>query len=328
MGAWARPNIDIRKATEYGIVRLFAEFQIGKDSDMSGRHVFLQVGNWLVGNTSDVFHQGVGRPEQFDEGLGSIGDPFVSRVVQVRYTFDLGNGVQVNVAIEDPARFEGDTINSHWNKISDTRNEGPDFAANIKVSTTWGKIGASVKVHQEAFMLDCGGWCANNASRREWVWAALLGGQFNIGPNDTLKAMGGYADGYMKMLENGAIGSIGLAEGSKTEKVTGWSVVGGWTHNWSSTLRSTFAGAYVSNDYGGINCEGFSGVGAGCLQGAILNATNVWGNLIWTVVDGFDLGLEVMWLSNERMFLTGGHDSREKERANAVVGGITASASY
>jgi len=327
MGAWARPNIDIRKATEYGIVRLFAEFQIGKDSSMSGRHVFLQVGNWLVGNTSDVFHQGVGRPEQFDEGLGSIGDPFVSRVVQVRYTFDLGNGVQVNVAIEDPARFEGDTINSHHNVISDSRNEGPDVAANIKVSTTWGKIGASVKAHQESFWLSCTVVCGDNINRREWVWAALLGVQLNVGPNDTLKAMGGYADGYLKMLENGAAGGIGLAGhfATPTVKATGWSIVGGWTHKWSGTLRSTFAGAYVENDYHNINCEGLAG---DCLDGAILNATNVWGNLIWTVVDGFDLGLEVMWLHNKRVWYDGNRLPDYTDTGSAVVAGVTASASY
>jgi hypothetical protein len=78
--------------------------------------------------------------------------------------------------------------------------------------------------------------------------------------------------------------------GESVDAVTGWSVVAGWEHYWSETLRSTFAGSYVDNDYPDDPTGS-----------AIDTAMSVWANLIWTAAPKLDIGVEVIWGRNERM---------------------------
>ena len=249
MGAQGRINVDIRQATEFGVVRAFIEtWATDAHTPSSGtfglRHAFIQVGNWLMGKTWSTFRSSAGTPELFVDSHSAVGDQRTVRIAQVRYTFKLSNGVTVNVALEDPAPFAGAFEGSH---ITDSRNEVPDFVANIQIKGSWGKAQASVAVHENSGI----GFLGGNSSRRPVGWAALLGLALDVPGTmgDVIYLTGQYADGAMSRIDTGAAHSISDTATLSTEKISGWSVVGGWEHYWSKTLRSTIAGSHVRNDY-------------------------------------------------------------------------------
>ena len=291
MGALGRFNIDIRNATEFGVVRAFMEFEAGDTNSSTGgpanlRHAFIQIGNWLMGKTWSTFRSSAGTPEVFVDAFGAPGDQAVVRVVQLRYTFKAGNGVTVNVAIEDPAFFRNAYAGT--GHISDSSNQLPDFVANIQVAGSWGKAQASVAVHQHAGT----GFLAPSVNRRPVGWAALLGIALNVPGTmgDVIYLEGTYADGHMGAIDTGAARSISDVAAGGTERISGWALVGGWEHYWSETLRSTLAASHVRNDYH----ADFHVAGT-----EIARATSVWGNLVWTLVKGLDVGVEVIWVRNE-----------------------------
>jgi len=331
MSVWARPYFDVRRATELGIVRLFADFQINEDAGIAGRHAFIQIGNWLLGNTTTVFYQSIGRVDLFDEGFGAPGRASPGRVVQVRYTFNAGNGVTVIVALQDPAGRD-EFIDSDWDTIADGRNEAPDFAANASVKGSWGALGANVLVHQHSFKVTDGPFAGTDVtSDREIGWAAWLGGEVNLGPNDTLLVAVAYSDGLASALSTGAAGDLGIRDGTSYEGVVSWSVSGGWEHQWSPTFGSVLAAGYAENDYGSIDPDMCSHGAGDCgwasgLHEGILEAVAVWGSLIWSPVENLDLGVTVMWGQNDRVIFHNG--SVSVETSDAIGAGFTATVGY
>ncbi|MDP2619477.1 MAG: DcaP family trimeric outer membrane transporter [Hyphomicrobiales bacterium] len=290
MGAQGRLNFDIRNATEFGVVRAFIEMWATDNNGNSGgnftlRHAFIQIGNWLMGKTWSTFRSGPGTPEQHIEVFAAVGDQRTVRAVQIRYTFNVGNGVTINVAIEDPAFMQGgDFEGSH---IIDSRNEVPDFVANIQIKGSWGSAQLSGAVHQASGT----GFLAPNVNRREVGWATMLSVAIDVPGTmgDVIYLAGAYADGHMGAIDTGApySWSDNLPGGSVS--ISGWAVVGGWEHYWSQTLRSTIAASHANNDYDAdfhnvLNID---------------TATSVWANLVWTIVPQLDLGVEVVWTQNK-----------------------------
>lgn len=322
MDALARFNIDIRKPSEFGIVRIFMEFEANDSNSSSGtgpnfRHGFVQIGRFLIGKTWSTFRSFAGTPEVFCDCFGAVGDQATVRVVQLRYTFQVGNGVTINVAIEDQAFFVGnyDTDNFpvallDWGGdgldtfalLRDSRNEMPDFVANIQVSGTWGKFQLSGALHQESYQLRQG-FClifscfqvGPTKNDRDLGWAVMASLAINVPRTmgDVIYLSGGYADGHVGALDTGAAFAwhphwFHAGVPGSVEATTAWQVAGGWEHYWRSDLRSTFAASHVSNDY------------PNWITGpAIDNATSVWANLVWTAAPKLDIGVEVMWVRND-----------------------------
>jgi len=292
MGARGRFNIDIRNATEFGIVRGFMEFEATDTNSNSGgsvgfRHGFIQIGNWLMGKTWSTFRSAAGTPEVFSEPLGAVGDQRTVRIVQLRYSFKLGNGVTVNVAIEDPA--------FHWtngalDQATFSRHEAPDFVANIQVTGSWGKAQLSGAVHQASMITTVG----VIRSEREIGWATMASLALNVPGTmgDVIYLAASYADGHVTAIDTGAAfgwhAHTAGHGGGAVDAVTAWAVVVGWEHYWMENLRSTVAASYVDNDYP-----------ATPPASVIDNATSVWANLIWTLSKGLDVGVEVIWGQNE-----------------------------
>jgi len=295
LSGWVRAYIDIRKASELGIVRLFGEFQVGeKGAAVGSRHVFIQLGNWLAGFTTSTQHQGYGRPTLFSESFGIPGDPeSVPRVSQLRYTFKAGNGVEVNLAIEDPATNDGG-----YDALTASRNDIPDAAANIKVKTTWGGFGIGAAVHQHSAT----GFGGANNSRRPVGWGVIAGTDVNITPDDTLMVQGSFGHGFKGTTDNGEAFNIGQVggpgSGTATTKTKTWGIVGGWEHGWGGDVTTTVAASYIENDYDGAD-SGLIGGFAAFHPTATIKTTSVWVNIVKTLVPGVDLGLEVLWGDRE-----------------------------
>lgn len=294
-GTQAIINLDVRQATQYGIVRVFIELAAYDDAGNDGgpanlRHGFIQVGNWLMGKTWSTFFAGGMWPEYFGIGnhLVPLGVPLV-RNNQVRYTASLAPGTTVSIAIEDPARYDaagasglgGVAVPGVIGAVA-SRNEMPDIVANIATAGSWGRAQLSVAAHQYSYMDGIG------MSHRPWTWAIMAAAVFNVPSmgKDTIHVQLGYTEGFQAAFTtHGATFSILQVAGGATFLTDSFVVVAGYRHFWSDTLRSSIGVSYWDHDYD-------PAVVIGTDRDTVMM---VWGNLIWTPVPRLDLGVEVMY---------------------------------
>ncbi|AWC24820.1 Putative outer membrane protein y4fJ precursor [Aminobacter sp. MSH1] len=117
--ALARLNFDARSETEYGTFRRFIEIEGRLDSGDGAsaftlRHAYFELGGLLVGFTDTLYDGDLAG--EFDSGGGS-------RIHQIRYTFDAGNGIAVSAGLEEADNNEDYT---------------PNLAGKVSISQGWG----------------------------------------------------------------------------------------------------------------------------------------------------------------------------------------------
>jgi hypothetical protein len=282
MGAQGRLNVDVRSASELGLVRAFIEGEF-KDANVNTggafnmRHAFVQVGQVLFGKTDSTFLFKY-TPDNFATAVKKAPGYHDTRVVQFRYSQKLGNGVQLDIALEDPARLAG----AYTGGPVASADQVPDVVGRVSVKGSWGAAQIAFAAHQQSFIF--------GRSEREWGWAGNAGIMLvldSLGlPKDKFFLQGNYSDGHSRALRIGTSLSVGATGvGFATDKVTGVSVLGGLEHHWSKTLRSTIAAGYADIDYNAIAVVATS----------LETSAAIWGNLIWSPVKGLDIGVEVMW---------------------------------
>ncbi len=271
----ARVNFDARTVTEYGTVRGFIEVQASdNDSNTSGslnlRHAYVQFGNWTFGKTWSTFLHLASSPDASDP-FTLVGDNFIRRN-QIRYTQSFGQGVSLSVAIEDPNynRPTFDTANGVYTPVFlpggalvNDSNSLPDVVAALNVSGNWGEAQISGALHQNNFSSYYGTtppFASFNDSELGW---AILGGlvintpMTGEGDAITLKAV--YTDGASQYM-GGNTGYQYFQSGTTnviwgncafpgyneciTDTVTSWSVLGSFTHGWTSTVSTTIGAGY------------------------------------------------------------------------------------
>jgi len=83
-----------------------------------------------------------------------------------------------------------------------------------------------------------------------------------------------------------------LVSGGSCQQQWGWDLTGAYKHYWLPALASAFHGSYLQVDFPRNALDGFGGgVGVSNLKEARFGA-----NLVWTPVEGFDIGAEFMYV--------------------------------
>ena len=324
MNAQARLNFDARTATELGTIRTYVEMQADDgNSSTSGpfnlRHAFIQVGNWTFGKTWALLGHGDSAPEAtWYVGAGFIGDPY-GRVVQVRYTMPLGNGMSLAVALEDPKFGQAGDYAYNW--LSQTtgttgvvapfgaqeRDEVPAVTAALSFSGDWGsaQIGGGIRQNVYAERATAasgsgaltGAW--NGVSDRDVGWRVDAGVAFNLSEMILLTARGYYASGY-NAHSSIALGDIVWDAGLNVigDDVDEWMVMGGIHVRWTPTVRSTLAVAYAEASTGGT-------LGGASVPGGLVapiagfydvQVLQVLANVFWSPVPRLNIGFEVSYI--------------------------------
>ena len=98
----SRLNIDLRSPWPFGTLRTFVEADFAGDGAAARlRHAYMQTSRWLFGQTWSTFDDPEAQPTELDfEGLNAISR---FRQAQIRYNRDLRDGLNLALAIEDPA---------------------------------------------------------------------------------------------------------------------------------------------------------------------------------------------------------------------------------
>ncbi|TFV76262.1 porin [Bradyrhizobium frederickii] len=223
-------NVDTRTATEYGVVRTYADTIFSYDSqNVTGSnpstfstgsatlglyHAFIQFAGFTFGRTVSIFDAPwqsypAGGPDTIPGGSNHV-----TGINQVAYTADFGQGITASIALEDPttqsngqgnlwninaanaATFvQGVYGNNGW---GGTRS--PDIVGAVRVDQAWGLAQFSVAAHE----LHSGYYGTTEPTGHpsdKWGWAvqgALSIKNIPTGAGDSINLQAVYTDGMSR----------------------------------------------------------------------------------------------------------------------------------
>jgi hypothetical protein len=220
-------TVDTRTATEYGVVRTFADMVFSWDStNVTGSnpsaisagaaslglyHAFIQFAGFTFGRTVSIFDAPwqsypAGGPDTLPGGSNNV-----TGVNQVTYTAQFGNGVSGSVSLQDMTTAAGGQSNL-WNLSGATaanmvqgiygNNDwggirAPDIVGQLRVDQAWGLAQLSVVGHN---MHSAYYGATELTGHPEDKWGFAVQGALSIkniptGPGDSINLQAVYTDG-------------------------------------------------------------------------------------------------------------------------------------
>ncbi|MET4800475.1 porin [Bradyrhizobium sp. LB11.1] len=220
-------NVDTRTATEYGVVRTYADMVFTYDtSNVTGSspsaispsapalglfHAFIQFAGFTFGRTVSIFDAPwqsypAGGPDSIPGGSNHV-----NGVNQAAYTADFGQGITASLALEEETTASNGQSNL-WNVSAGTASQfvtgvyganswggtrSPDIIGAVRVDQAWGLAQLSVVAHD----LHAGYYGATEVSGHpedKWGWAVQ--GSLSIkniptGAGDNINLQAVYTDG-------------------------------------------------------------------------------------------------------------------------------------
>ena len=285
----ARFNLteDTRTATEYGVLRTYANLQMdwtgGGTSALSGGNpvevdfAFLQFAGFTIGKAvSEYDPQWALTKPTISSGLFQ-GSNDGTGIPQIAYTATFGNGVSGTISLEDaqPYRTAG-LVNTSFNFIApwqaNTLPSGtygdpsfagnavagdhvPDVVGNLRLDQAWGSLhfaAAAHEVHGTYYTS-----ADSNSGHPDSTYGYAVTGAFELknlptGAGDSLKAEAGFAHGAAKYIFGGTIDTAGAGRFAAA----------------SGTNGGTMAFGYVLDGvYSGTN---------GAINGTNISLSNAW----------------------------------------------------
>jgi opacity protein-like surface antigen len=253
----ARLNFDARTATEFGTLRSFIRFRFTDTSpagDVEGgdlRSGFVQFAGITAGMTSSFF--------DFWTGYSTYANhqPFISdksTQLLLGYSFAVGNGVTLNVSIEDQGDNDYDD-GAGFVILSNAAEGGqvlPDLVASVRVDQGWGSaqvMGAVKEIRSALGNVDA-----------EYGWAIGAGVEVNvpmIGSGTRVALQGAWAEGAVDYITNDNFveyGPTGVGHFSGTVVGTGisksemWAINGGVRFGVAPNVTVAIDGGYTDFD--------------------------------------------------------------------------------
>jgi hypothetical protein len=282
-------SVDTRTQTAYGTLRTFMNFRMenaeGANTATTSR-AFIQWGGFTFGRTvSFTDHEGA----LGDSGMRSLytglldGTTGAAGINQVAYTWQLGNGITLNVGA-DEARNR-----SIWNVTSTAEtygldptssrhgNSNPDPFVALRVSQAWGRASLAVQGHNNQARYYTGvGTCAQTGTTLcgypddKWGWVVKSGIEIkldSLSPGSRIGGFVSYGHGASQHTRNsqtspglygsgneiafGFLTDAVYGDGSNLELTTSWSAGGGFEYFWTRNFSSTIYGGYSRTEYNG-----------------------------------------------------------------------------
>ncbi|WP_321340043.1 porin [Breoghania sp.] len=301
--ARAYVRFDSRTNTEYGLLRTYVDLWFTGDSGGSTTpgvtlwNGFIQFGGFTFGRAESFFDFYTG------DNWGSLIQQGFSdhRTNLFAYTYGFGNGFSATLSVEDATfvrnGINGTAFTTAANNDAYGGHKWPDVVANLRVDQGWGSAQIMGALHQVY-----GGTYTGTTTNptittaygplvdSELGWAIGAGVTFNapmLAPGDTISFQGAYSQGALRYVhESAAMADAAGLTNTNLETSTGWGIGGGITHHWTPMLSSALTANYASfsNDLGAA-------------ADADVDQWGIQGNLIWSPVSGFLMGVEVEYES-------------------------------
>ena len=203
---------------------------------------------------------------------------------QIAYTWQLGNGVTLNVGADERrvksiANANGGTITQGVDPTSFRNGSNhPNPWVSLRVNQAWGRASVAVIAnHNEASYYTTNGACAggNTATTLcghpddKWGWAVISGAEIKLdmlSPGSRLGVYGNYGVGATAYGGGANLASPGLygsgntialgavtdgvyRNGTSIEQTTAWTVGAGFEYFWTRNFSSTIYGNYTEVSY-------------------------------------------------------------------------------
>ncbi|MDO9411866.1 MAG: porin, partial [Pseudolabrys sp.] len=233
------------------------------------------------------------------------------------YTAQLGNGLSASIAAENNYghRLGVSTVAGAFEAVGGQTM--PDIVANLRIDQAWGSAQIMGAAHETNF----GGLVAGPSDKTGYAFGAgvkvnlpMLGkgdyiqGQFTWGKGAVDYVGSGLANAQTRV-QSGTT-SYGPAfdavvTGAGTADLTsGWSITGGYEHNWVPGWKTSLYGAYGELEYSAAASAILQAASAGTVAGTSANWSywQVGSRTVWTPVTNLDLSVEVMYQKQETAF--------------------------
>lgn len=239
---------------------------------------------------------------------GPTGSRFLRQAV-LRYTHNLGDGANLQLALENPAAGGIDNSGTGSTVVDHT----PDFVAKLTKRYSGGHVaamfmGRTISAENGLASTSVAGPAAAVPafSDTAFGWATALSGSYNITPNDTVKATFQYGDGGGKYI-NGvdtlfnsyviATPTAAAATAAELRTVTAYGGYVSLRHKWNATTRSNvIVGTSNVNVEDEIDAVAVGGSAkANIPVGTADRRNSVHANLIWSPVPQVNIGFEYIW---------------------------------
>src|SRR4051794_15105905 len=303
-------NFDSRSQTAYGTLRTYVSVNVDNQDQgtvsVNPTRAFIQWAGFTFGHTKS-FTDVPGTPG--DDSFKSlfqnqnISDTGANGTNQIAYTWELGNGMTLNVGA-DERRTKGIanlsttivTVGAQPNTAFGPY-QHPTPWVNFSVNQAWGRFGASAifnKVNATYYTANTPGftscsrqtgttWCGSPDDK--WGWAVFSGIDIKApwsGPGDHFGGYFNYGVGAAAYSGGSNLSSPGLFGGGNTvafgvisdavflnggqfELTTAWTAGGGWEHFWLPNFSTAVYGTYTQVTYSDtvVNSRLFCGGTAG-----------------------------------------------------------------
>jgi len=312
-------TLDTRSQTEYGTLRSYMAG--GWDWDNGGAAFpatvyayrgFIQWAGFTAGRSVSFFdfyatpaYSNTTNVWSSDTGGGGM-DLFA-------YTAQFGNGFSASISAEDTSHRRT-SVTGAATAVYGGRG-APDVAANLRLDQAWGSAQVMGGVHQ--IVTDNVG----NAGYNKLGWAAGAGVKFNLpmlGAGDSFTTQFTYAKGALHYVGSGlgtgfvitSSGTVGrgvaadaVVTATDIELTEGWSVVGGYQHNWTKQWKTSLYGTYGHINYSDAASLQLTAVAGSNADWAFWQ---VGSRTVWTPVANLDLSIDVLYnrLDQDRLGAT------------------------
>jgi hypothetical protein len=296
-------NFDSRTQTSYGTLRTFVTVHIeNRDQGtvtVSPARAFIQWAGFTFGHTksyTDVPGTPSGDTFRSLHQNQNISDTGANGTNQIAYTWELGNGMTLNVGADE--RRTKALANLSNTVVTVGSNPATAFGPyqhptpwlNFAVNQAWGRFAASAifnKVNATYYTAGCAqtGTSQCDYPDDKWGWAALSGIDIKapwLGPGDHFGGYFQYGVGAAAYTGGQNLASPGLfgggnqvalgvitdavyVNGGQLQLTTAWGAGGGYEHFWLPNLSTTVYGTYTQVRYndnvinGRLFCNGGGG---------------------------------------------------------------------
>ncbi len=254
--------------------------------------------------------------------FGNMWASFSSGVKQLAYTATFGNGFSATIALESRGDFpfNGSTTLASPGQANTQPDNGVQFVGNIRADQSWGFAQLSGAFGNNSISTNVLSGGSNLLTGNSTYSAWALGGTVKINlpmiaTGDALYLNATYAHGMLGLImvnntsavdsgSNGRLFGGVLRQDSNLVQVAGagtaaspavlgttnaWQIGGYFTHYWTPSWRSNIAAGYIRIEPPTVSA-GYATT--------TLGAATIWGvqgNLIWSPVKAFDIGVELQY---------------------------------
>jgi Porin subfamily len=271
---------DTRTQTAYGTLRTF--MNVNFDNELQGESIqatraFIQWGGFTIGRTASfVDHEGSLGDSGFRSLYTGLSDATTGAagINQLAYTWQLGNGITLNVGGDDArARsiMRSDTAITLGTDPASSAHGTSHFDpwVSLRVNQAWGRASVAFIAHKNA-ATHYGATNLTGYPSDKWGWAVVSGIEIKLDQLSPGSRIGGYVTygvGASRITRNsqtspGLFGSgnqvafgvltdaiYSTVAGSALELTTTWATGGGFEYFWTRNFSTTIYGGYTRTEY-------------------------------------------------------------------------------